>query len=109
MYLKYAEGAAHARNRRNVADEIVVEILVDRSVPRIDRSEIEQRVTIGGSMRDHSGGDIGRGAGPVAAPARRPEPFRQPLRNQPRQDVGGAGWGKTNQQADWPRRITSRQ
>ena len=49
-----------------------------------------------------AGGDIHCGARPIFDDERLAEPVRQPLRDQPRQNVGGAGRRKADQQANRP-------
>ena len=57
--------ATDTRNLRDVADEIEVELFVERSVDRIRTSDQEQRVAIRWRTHDGFGGNISAGTGPI--------------------------------------------
>jgi hypothetical protein len=57
--------AVHARDRGDVADEVVIEVLVERRVNHIVRADGEQRVAIRWRARHNLGRDIATGAWPV--------------------------------------------
>ena len=48
-----------ARDRRNVADEIEIELVVERRVDGICRNDLEQSVAVGGCPDDRLSSDIG--------------------------------------------------
>ena len=84
-------GIAHdARDRRDVADEIEIELVVERRVDRVRRNDQEKRVAVRRRTHDRLGGDIAAGAGPVLDDEWLAEPLRQPLTHQARDDVGRA-------------------
>src|SRR6516165_10210997 len=57
--------AVDARDRRDVADEIVVELVVQCRVDRVEATDHEQRVAVSGRAHDDLSADIGCGARPV--------------------------------------------
>ena len=54
-----------ARDRRDVADEIEVEFVVERRVGRVGAPDHEQRVSVCGRAHDRLGTDVGTATGPV--------------------------------------------
>ena len=64
-----------ARDRRDVADEIETELVVERCVNRVHRSDKEERVAIRGSTHDRLGANVGAGARPVLDDERLAESF----------------------------------
>jgi hypothetical protein len=54
--------AADARDRRDVAKEIVIELIVERRVDYVWCTDEEERVAVGGRAHDGFGGDIAGGA-----------------------------------------------
>src|SRR5262249_54914784 len=50
--------ADNARDGRDIADEIEVELVVERRIDRIRRSDPKERVAVGWRMHDRLGGDI---------------------------------------------------
>ena len=97
--------ADDARDRRDVADEIEIELLVERRVDGIRRTDQEKRIAIGGRTNDRFGGDIGACARPVLDDEWLTEPFRQPLTHEAREDVECAARGHPNDDPHRPRRI----
>ena len=79
-----------ARDRRDVADEIEVELVVERRVDRVRRTDQEQRVAVRRRAHDRLGADIAAGARPVLDDELLAKPLRQPLTHQARDDVGRA-------------------
>jgi hypothetical protein len=94
-----------ARDRRDVADEVEAELVVECGVDRIRRRDKEQRIAVRGRTHDGFGGDIGGRSGPVFDEELLSEPLGQPLTDETRGDVGGAAGGKADNQAHRPRRI----
>ena len=83
------EGRADdARDRRDVADEIEIELVVERRVDRVRRQDQEQRIAVRRRAHDRLGADIAAGARPVLDDEWLAEPLRQPLTHQARDDVG---------------------
>src|SRR5262245_38267499 len=82
--------AANARDRRDVADEIEIELFIERSVDRIRTSDQKQRVAIRWRTHDGLGGNIRTGTGPVLDDKWPAEPVRQPLPKQAPDDIGPA-------------------
>ena len=97
--------AADARDRRDVAKEIVIELIVERRVDYVWCTDEEERVAVGGRAHDGFGGDIAGGARPVLDDEWLAEPLRQPLADQAREDVIRATGGKADDYAHRPRRI----
>src|SRR5262245_46355970 len=48
--------AMNARDRRDVADQVEIELVVDRGVDRIHRSGHQQRISVWGRVHDRLGG-----------------------------------------------------
>src|SRR5262245_11976308 len=55
----------YARDRRDVANEIEIELLVKRRITRVRKTNQEKRVAIRGRIHDGLGGDVGTRTGPV--------------------------------------------
>ncbi len=65
MHLHRQRLAADAGDRRDVAQEIVIQLVVERGVHRIaDRGE-QERIAVSRSLHDDLGGDIAAGAGAI--------------------------------------------
>jgi hypothetical protein len=60
-----SRSAINARDRRDVADEIEIELVVERRVVRVNRGNLEQRIAVWGRTDDGFGGHIAGGARPV--------------------------------------------
>src|SRR5712671_3646074 len=67
--------ADDARDSRDVADEIEIELFVERRIDRVCRSDQEERVAIRGRTHDRLGADIG------TCPCRKPYPAWQSIEN----------------------------
>ena len=95
-----------ARDRRDVANEIVVERRpVQCRVDDVRRADRQQRIAVGGRTHDGLGGDIARGAGPILDDDRLTETLLQPLPDHAGEKVRRAAGRKADQNADRPRRI----
>jgi hypothetical protein len=57
--------AADARDWGDIADKIVVEMLVERGVDRLRPADQEQRVAVRRRMGDRFGADVAAGARPI--------------------------------------------
>ena len=86
--------AANARNRRYVADEIEIEVLVERCVTRVRKTSQQKRIAVRGRIHDSLGGDVGARTRPVLDDELLAEPLRQPLTHQARHDVVAAAGAK---------------
>ncbi len=103
--LHHQRHAHDAGDRRDVADEIELEIVVERGVDGVVRPGHEQRVAVGRRVRDRLDRDIAAGAGTVVDDYGRSEPLRQPLRDDAGDDVLRAAARKAAEDAHRPRRI----
>ena len=83
------------RDRRDVADEIEIEIVVERRVDRDRSGDQEERIAVRGRAHDRLGADIAAGARPVLDDEWLAEPLRQPLAHQARDDVESHRRGQT--------------
>ena len=95
----------NARDRRDVADEIEIELVVERRVDRVVELTSEQRIAVRRRAHDRLGGDIAASTRPVLDDEWLAEPLRQPLTDQPREDVGRPPAAKPTIDAHRPRRI----
>ncbi len=100
--------ANNACDRRDIANEIEIKILVERRIDRGRSVSEQQSVAICRCIDHNLGSKIGRGSWPVFDDKRLPEPFRKRLADQARNDVGAAACGKTDDDAHGPRRIIRR-
>src|SRR5262249_4659733 len=94
--------AGNARDRRNVADEIEIELLVKRRIARVRKTNQEKRVAIRGRIHDGLGGDVGTRTGPVLDDELLAGWLRSPLTHQTRDDVISSARGKPDNPADRP-------
>ena len=92
-------------DRHDVADEIERKLLVERRVDRVGRADDEQRVTVRWCPHDGFGADVAAGPRPVVDDELLAQPFREPLRDEARGDVGRTAGGKADDDAHRPRRI----
>jgi hypothetical protein len=97
--------AGHAGDRRDVANEIEGELVVEGVVDRVRRNHLEQRVTVRRRLHHGLGADIAAGARPVLDDHLLTEPLGEPLRHQTGQDVRPAAGGEADDDADRLRRI----
>ena len=106
--LHHQRHAHDAGDRGDVADEIEIEILVQRGVDGIRRGHREQRVAVGRRAHHRLGADIAAGARLVFDDEGLAEPLGEPLAHQPHDDVLRAAGGKADDQVHRPRRIVER-
>src|SRR6266436_10022722 len=77
------EGCANdTSDRRDVTDEIEIEVVVERRVDRLCRTDHEHRVAVSGRAHDGLGADDVVRARSVLHDEGLPEPLRQPLAHQ---------------------------
>src|SRR5262249_5868996 len=94
-----------ARDRRDVADEIEIELLVERRVARVPRSNQKERVAVRWRADARLGADIAASARSILNDEWLAEPLRQPLTHRARDDVGRATGRRRQNQAYRPRWI----
>jgi hypothetical protein len=97
--------AGDACDRRDIADEIELEIAVERRVACVRNADQEKRISVGRRIHDRLRGDVRASAWPILDDKGLAKPLRQPLPNQPRNDVVPTGRGKADDKAHWPGRI----
>src|SRR5271156_99397 len=86
-------------DRRDVVNEIEIELAIKRRVDRVPRADQEQRIAIRGRAYYRLGADIAAGTWPVLDDEWLSEPLREPLPHQTGEDIGNASRGKTNDKA----------
>jgi hypothetical protein len=91
--------------RRDVTNEIEVELVVERRVDCVRRDDLEKRVAIGRRPDDRIDGEIAGSTRPVLDNEGLAEPLRQPLPRQARDDVSRAARRKANNDAHRTRWI----
>src|SRR5262249_52019646 len=97
--------ADDARDRRDVVDEIVIELLIKRRVDRVRRTCQEERVAVRGSAHDRFGADIAAATWAVFDDELLAKPLREPRRDEPRENVWRAGGARGGDDAHRPRRV----
>src|SRR5262249_32970597 len=80
-------GAADARDRRYFADEVKIELLVERRVHRVRQPHEQERMAVRRCPHDAFGADIAAGARSVLDDEWLGEPLRQRLTHEPRDGV----------------------
>src|SRR5262249_42069580 len=76
---------------RNVADEIVVELVVQCRVDRVETTDHKQRVAVRRCAHDRLGADIAAATRSVLDDELLAQALRQPLTHQASEDVGRTG------------------
>jgi hypothetical protein len=79
--------AGEACYRRNIADEIEIELFVERRVDKVWRTDHQERIAVRRRTHDRLGANIAAATRPVFNDEWLAEPFRQPLTQQARIDV----------------------
>src|SRR5262252_3836223 len=92
-------------DHRDVADKVEVELLIERSVDGVRRSDGEQRVAVCRRAHHRLGREIGGTAWSVLDDKLLAEPLGECLRNQASRNVGCAAGGKAYDDAHRSRRI----
>ena len=87
------------RNRRDVANEIVIEFVVKRCVDRVVRIDQEEGIAVRRSLHDHFGSNIPTGARSVVDDNRLAQSLVQPLADQSSEDIVRAARRKGDDQA----------
>ena len=91
--------AVDAGDRREVAQKIETELVVERRVDRVVGADHQQRVAVGRRARDRLGRDVAAGARLVLDDELLGELLGQRLRDQARQDVDRLAGRKTDHHA----------
>jgi hypothetical protein len=95
------EGTAHeAGDRSDVAGEVDVAVVVERSTERVGRGGKEQRIAIRRCVDDGFEADIAAGARTIFDDDWLAEPLRQRLRHEPRNRVVGAAGSDADDQTN---------
>jgi hypothetical protein len=105
MHHHYKRRVGNARDRRNVADEIKIELVIQRRIDGIRWGGHQQRVTVRGCSCDSLGPNIAASTRPVLYHELLAEPLPQHLADQARVEVGRSGSGIRDDDAHRPRRI----
>src|SRR3954469_896960 len=105
MYHHDVGKADNASDWRDVAEEIEIELVVERRVDRFRGTDREERIAVGWRTHDRLGSEIAAGAGAVLNEEGLPQPLRQPLTQQALHDVRRAARGKAHEHAHWLGRI----
>ena len=92
-----------------LADEIEIELLVERRVHRIRYTDKQEHIAVRCCTHDAFGADIAAGACSVLNDEWLPQSLRQRLTNETRDVVGCLAGGKGDDDAHWARRIALRQ
>src|SRR5262249_35162608 len=100
-----AGGAREARDGGDVPDEIEAEVFVERCVDRVEGARHQKRLAVRGRAHDRLGGDIAAGAWAVLNNGRLAGPFRQPLADEPCNNVDVVASGESDDDVHRPRRI----
>jgi hypothetical protein len=108
MNLHNIRNAADTCDRSDVADEIEVELVIERRVDRVRRGDQKERVAIRGRSHDRLSADIAAGPRPILNDERLDKPLRQPLADQARHYVCWPPRRERNDNPYWPRRICLR-
>src|SRR5258706_15839387 len=98
----------NAGERRDVADEIEVELVIECRVERVEGTDYEQGVAVCRRAHDRLGCDVAAGSRTVVDDERLTEPLREPLTYQARRDVRTASGREANNKAHRPRWIALR-
>src|SRR5262249_44740863 len=92
-------------DRRDVADEIEIEIFIKRRVDGVVRTNQQKRIAVWGSFDDRFGTDIGPRTRSIVDDELLAESLRQPLTYQTRDDIARAARCITNDDTHRPRWI----
>jgi hypothetical protein len=100
---KHERHLDRARDRSEIADDVEVELLVERRIDGSGRTDHHEGIAVGRRPHGRFGRDIGAGAGPVLDGEGLAELLRQRLRHQPRGDVDRARRRKADEDSHRPR------
>src|SRR6478736_10242273 len=100
--------AHEACDRRDVADEVEIEFIVERRIDCVRCTDEKKRMAVGRRAHDRLGGDVGASPRSTFDDEWLTELLRQPVTQQARYDVGRAARGKAYDPTHRPRRIVLR-
>ena len=103
-----ANPAIDAGNGRQVSQQIELEIVEERDIPRIDGGQFEQRVSVGWSTNHEFGCDVARCTDMVFDDDRLAELLRKPLTDHAADEVWRCPGLVADDQAYWPGWIVLR-
>src|SRR5262245_56784046 len=101
----YSGHASDASDRRDSADEIEIEFVVERRVDRVRRAHQEKGVAVRWGTHDRLGADVGAATRAVFYDELLAEPPREPRSDEPRKNVRQAARSRGGDNAHRPRRI----
>jgi hypothetical protein len=101
--------AGDAGDRRDVAQQVETEILEQRGVDRVRRTDEEQRMAVGRRAHHRFGRRIAGGARQVLDDDGLSQPLREPFTQQAREDVVRSAGNEADDQPQRARRIGLRQ
>src|SRR5262245_44571585 len=82
VYHQDSRSAVDARNRRDVANEVETEVVIECHVPCVMCTDLEERIAVGRRLHDCLGGQIAASAHPVLDDEWLAGALRQPLTDQ---------------------------
>src|SRR5262245_35916993 len=94
-----------AADRRKIADQVEIELVIERHVGSVAGPDHEQRIAVRGRLGGCLGADIGTAAGTVLDDELLAHALRQPLPDHACGYVGAAASRKRHDDAYRPRRI----
>src|SRR6266702_6853218 len=101
-------GASNPCDRRYIADEIEIEVVIERRVDGVRRTRQQKRIAVRAGTRDRFGGEIAAGTRPGLDDELLTKSLRQPLRHQTREDVICATGCESDHDPHRPRGISLR-
>src|SRR5712671_3835505 len=105
MYHQDIWPTGDTRDQRDIADEIEVELVVQRRVNCVRRTAEEKRIAVWWRTHDRVSGQTAGSTPSIFDDEWLAEPFRQPLTHQTREDVKRAAGAKADDDAHRPARI----
>ena len=102
VHHQHADAAHGAGDRHDVAQEIELQIVVERGAGGVGHADGEQRVAVGRGAHDRLGADVAARAGTVLDHERLAELLRERLRDDPHKDVDRAAGRKADDDAHRP-------
>jgi hypothetical protein len=104
----HAGAVHHPGDRRDVANDVEAQIVVEPGAEGIHRGDHEQRVAVRGSADHRFGREIAAGAGTIVDDERMAQPGRQPIGDDAREQIGRAAGSRADDEPHRPRRIALR-
>src|SRR6059058_1040502 len=104
MYYQDVGPNGDARDRRDIADEIETELVVECRVDGVRGAAKKESVAVWRRTHDRLSAQTAASTHSIFDHEWLAEPFRQPLTDQTREDVRRAAGAKPDDDAHWPRR-----